>query len=144
MVAALELAKPMVIHSRGADADSFDLMTRLLPSDYKIHLHCFTSPPQWIEKWLTKFSNLYVGFTGCSTFSGAHDVRDAISRVPLERLLIETDGPFMAPEPLRGSTAHSGMIPFIAQKFAEIKGTSIEKMYQQTKKNAQTMYGIPD
>ena len=91
---------------------------------------------------LEHFPNLKVGFTGCITFPTADSVRDTLRNVPLDRLLLETDGPFMAPVPLRSLPAHPGMILFTAQKMADVKGVSIGELLAQVRKNTTAVYGI--
>lgn len=76
------------------------------------------------------------------TFPSAEEVRDTVRSVPLERLLLETDGPFMAPLPFRGRVAHPGMIPFTARKIAEIKGVTTEALLKQVRANVTAVYGF--
>ena len=85
---------------------------------------------------------LGIGFTGIVTFRNAQNVRDAASLVPFDRLLLETDSPYMAPIPFRGKPCHSGLIPFIAQKLAEIKDVPIEELYRHCRENTRNCYGI--
>jgi len=107
-----------------------------------MHIHCFTSSVVLAKNILDYFPNSYFGFTGCITFRNANDVREVVKFVPLDRILLETDGPYMAPEPHRGRTAHSGHIPLIAKKIADIKGVSLEDTMQIIRENTSKMYGI--
>ncbi len=134
--------KPLIIHTREAEQDTLAIMLRAVPSDWKVHVHCFTSSPDLAVALLSAFPNLYVGFTGVITFKTADAIRAVVEAVPLNRLLLETDGPYMAPVPHRGKTAHPGHIPFIAEKMAEIKGVEIGKLYAETRENTRNMYGI--
>ena len=87
-------------------------------------------------------NNIYIGFTGIITFKNAENVRKAVEIVPLNRLLLETDAPYLAPVPHRGTPAHSGMIPHIADKIAELKNTDIENVYFTIRENTRYVYGI--
>lgn len=135
-------AKPLVVHGRDADEDLIRLMMRHLPQDWTIHLHCCTSGPATVERLLAHFDQLHVGFTGCITFPRAHDVRESVAVVPLDRLLLETDGPYMAPVPFRGMPAHPGMTPWIATAMAAIKDVSVEEMFEAARENTRRVYRI--
>jgi len=137
---AVELNKPVIIHTRDAEDDTWRIMDEILPKDHRIHVHCFTGTSEFITKVFKKWENSFVGFTGCITFSNAQRQRDVVKLIPLERLLLETDGPFMAPEPLRGSIAHPNMIPIVANKVAELKEISLGEVFKQTYINANKMY----
>lgn len=139
---ALELKKPLMIHTREAEDDTFQILTSLVPSDYPIHIHCFTSSLEFAKKLMNHFSNLYFGFTGIVTFKTADNVKEVVRNVPLERILLETDGPFLAPVPYRGKVATSGMIPKIVAEIAKLKSVSEEEVYRQTRINTTNIYGI--
>ncbi|KYQ89109.1 hypothetical protein DLAC_10341 [Tieghemostelium lacteum] len=139
---AVECKKPLVIHSREAEQDTLDLLTIHVPKDWKIHIHCFTSNPDFAQKLLAHFSNLYIGFTGCITFKNSESIRASVQAVPIERMLLETDGPYMTPEPFRGQTAHSGHIPQVANMIAQVKQLSLEQVLKQCRINTTNVYGI--
>lgn len=139
---AVAAKKPLVVHSRAAEADTIKIMREHLPKEWLIHLHCFTDRKEMAVTLLEHFPNLCVGFTGAVTFPGADANRENIAAVPLDRLLLETDGPFMAPVPLRGRIAHPGMIPLVAVTVAQVKGVSVEEVLTQTRKNVTKIYGI--
>lgn len=139
---AIELKKPLVIHTREAEDDTYSIMTRVVPEDWPIHIHCFTSSLEFSKKLLSHFSNVYFGFTGVITFKNAEDVREVVKHVPIERILLETDGPFLAPIPYRGKVATSGMIPKIAEKIAEVKGIPVEEVYKHARINTTSVYGV--
>uniref|UniRef100_D3ZT26 TatD DNase domain containing 2 n=1 Tax=Rattus norvegicus TaxID=10116 RepID=D3ZT26_RAT len=94
---AVSLKKPLVIHCREADEDLLDIMKKFVPSDYKIHRHCFTGSYSVIEPLLKYFPNMSVGFTAVVTYSSAWKARDAIRQIPLERIIVETDAPYFLP-----------------------------------------------
>jgi TatD DNase family protein len=108
---------------------------------YGIHMHCHGGGVEFTEKLLKAFPKIYFGFTGVITFPSAVQHTKVIQILPIENILLETDGPFMAPIPYRGLVAHSGMIPLVAKKIAEIKSLSIENVMKTTFENAKKLYG---
>lgn len=139
---ALLTQKALVLHLREAEEDSLAILKNAPLNDTKIHVHCFTSNAPFAEKLLSISDNIFIGFTGIITFKNADNVRMAASVVPLKRMLLETDAPYLAPVPFRGTPAHSGMIPAIAEKLAEIKNVEIEELYDVIRKNTHFVYGI--
>ena len=107
-----------------------------------LHVHCFTGDPEFLEEPLSLDANVFIGFTGIVTFKSAQNVRDAASLVPYERILLETDTPYMAPVPFRGKTCHPGFIPYTAQMLATLKKMDLEELYRQCRKNTRICYGI--
>lgn len=138
----VEHGKPLIIHTREAEADTLEVMIREAPADWKIHVHCFTSSRDMSERLLAAFPNLCLGFTGIVTFKNAQELQDVAKATPLDRLLLETDGPYLAPVPHRGKPAHPGHIPLIAGKIAEIKGVAVDKVYAAARENTRRIYGI--
>jgi TatD DNase family protein len=139
---AVSAGKPIVVHTREAEADTLALMSEHVPHDWPVHVHCFTSSRTLAEDLLASFSNLYIGFTGIITFKNADDVRDTARIVPLDRLLVETDGPYLAPAPHRGKPAHPGHIPLIVAKLAEVRGESIYTLAEAAMANATRLYTV--
>ena len=142
---AMKLEKPMIIHTREAEDDTFEIMTKVVPQDYgrKIHVHCFTSSISLARRLLAHYPDVvFFGFTGVITFKNAEDIRQTVAEVPLNRILLETDGPFMAPVPYRGKVAHPGHIPYVAQTIADVKKVSLEEVLETCRANTQTVYGI--
>jgi len=142
MQLGVELGKPLVIHTREAEKDTLDLMRAHLPVDWPIHVHCFTSSLDLAKALLGEFTRLYLGFTGIVTFKNPGGVDDVARHTPLDRLLLETDGPYLAPTPHRGKVAHPGHIPLIAAKLAQIKEIGLESIYEAARKNTREVYGI--
>jgi TatD DNase family protein len=85
-----------------------------------------------------------LGFTGVVTFKNARRALEAVEAIPIDRILIETDCPYMAPEPYRGRRNDSRLVPLVAKKIAELKGLTPEEMGLQTAKNANTLFGITE
>ena len=142
MALAKELGAPIVVHTRCAEEDTLRLMREHLPRDHRIHVHCFTSSAWLARELLATFPNLCLGFTGVVTFKNAPEVREVVAATPLNRILLETDGPYMAPAPRRGEVAHPGHVPLIAVKIAEIKGVSAAEVFVAAREATRRVYGI--
>lgn len=140
---ALSVQKPMVIHTREAEADTLDIMKQYIPSETKIHVHCFTSSENMAKELLNSFPNLVLGFTGVITFKNTEALKQVVRNTPLTRILLETDAPYLAPVPHRGKPCHSGYIPIIAEEIAKIKEIPLETIFNQTLINSKNFYGIP-
>lgn len=140
--AGVAAGKPLVIHTREAEADTLELMRGHLPREHRVHVHCFTSSAAMAEELLEAFPELCLGFTGILTFKGADDLRDVARLTPLDRFLLETDGPYLAPVPHRGQAAHPGHIPIIAQALAEAKGVALAEIFAAARQNTRRLYGI--
>ncbi len=139
---ALQTNKPLVLHLREAEEDSLSILRNADLKNTKIHVHCFTSNKTFAEQLLKLSDSLYIGFTGIITFKNAESVREAAQIVPLQRLLLETDAPYLAPIPFRGEPSHSGMIPKIAKKLAEIQNVPLDILYKQIRENTKNVYDI--
>ncbi len=134
---AKELGKPVIIHSRDACEDTMEILHRYRPEGV---MHCFSYSAE-IAKEIVKMG-MYVGFTGVVTFKNANKTIKAVEAVPMDRLLLETDCPYMAPEPFRGKKSDSSMIAYTAAKIAEIKGLTTQEVLDITCENAERFYGI--
>ena len=142
----LELGKPFrktfVLHLRDAEADSLDVLRSANLDGTTLHVHSCTASADFVENVLSLSANVYVGFTGILTFKNAESVREAAARVPLERLLLETDAPYLAPVPFRGKASHAGMIPQIGEVLARVKGVPFETLMETVRKNTRDCYGV--
>ena len=138
----LDCGKPLVLHLREADDDALAILRSVDLRNTRIHVHCFTGNPEFAARLLELDAQIFIGFTGIITFMTAQNVRDAAALVPMEKLLLETDSPYMAPVPHRGKTCHSGFIPYIAQMLSEVKNVPAEQIYRQCRENTRTVYGI--
>ena len=128
---AKELNKPVIIHSREATEDMLSILKEYRPKGV---VHCFSGSPETAKIILDL--GLYIGFTGVVTFKNAAKTVKSAEYVPLDRLLIETDCPYMAPVPYRGQRCDSTMLHKTAERLAEIKGVSKEKLIEATRDNA--------
>ncbi len=119
----------LVIHARDAWPDLFDVLAAEgVPA--RTVLHCFTGGPGEVEQCLR--AGMYVSFSGIVTFKNASDVREAATRCPLDRLLVETDSPFLAPVPHRGRTNEPSYLPFVGEAIAAVKGCTVDEVRERT------------
>lgn len=139
LILAAKLDLPVIIHARQSTQDYLKLLHAYRPKGV---VHCFSGSAETAREVLDL--GMYIGFTGVVTFKNAENVRRSASCVPLDRLLIETDAPYMAPEPYRGRRCDSSMLRQTAQVLADIKGVSTEKLLTVTYQNAVRVYGLED
>ncbi len=138
LILAGKLDLPVIIHSRDATADTLDILRKHTPK--KGVVHCFSGSAETAQELLKM--GLYISFTGVITFKNAKKALEALRVVPLDRLMLETDCPFMAPVPYRGERCNSSMITEIAKKAAEIKGISPQEILDITCKNGENFFNI--
>lgn len=128
---ALDL--PLIIHCREAYEDLIILLTEF-KNKIRGTIHCYTGESKYIPEFLNL--GFYIGFTGIVTFKNAENVRRSALAVPLERLLLETDAPYLAPEPYRGQQNEPSYVRFVADALAKLHGVSYDELARQTTKNA--------
>ena len=134
---AKDLGLPVIIHDREAHADTLEVLRELRPAGV---LHCFSGSAEMAGE--VAALGMYIGFTGAITFKNARKAPQAAAAVPDDLLLIETDCPYMAPEPYRGKRCDSSMLPRVAERLAEIRGGSAEEIVQMTCRNARRLFGV--
>ncbi|MBR5683006.1 MAG: TatD family hydrolase [Ruminococcus sp.] len=134
---AKELDMPVIVHSRNAAEDTVEILKEYCPKGV---VHCFSGSAETAREIVK--TGMYIGFTGVLTFKNAKKALKALEAVPMDRLLMETDCPYMAPEPFRGSRCDSSMIAYTAAKAAEIKGIPVEELLEITCRNGMKMYDI--
>ena len=140
--AGRQLKKPLVIHTRSASDDTL----RLLREEGECGdaasaggvFHCFTESEQVARAALDL--GFYISFSGILTFKTAQDLRDVARWVPLDRMLIETDSPYLAPVPFRGKTNNPSYVPHVAKQIAEVRGTSVEAVAEATTANFERLF----
>lgn len=137
---ARKLHKPMVIHSRDAAKDTYDIMSALKCEEIGGVIHCFSYSTEEAKKYLDM--GFYIGIGGVVTFKNAKKLLEVAEYVPMERILLETDCPYLAPEPNRGKRNSSLNLTYIAAKIAEVRNISYEEVVTATNENARRMYGI--
>lgn len=131
---------PMVIHSRDAAKDTYDMMSALKCGEIGGVIHCFSYSKEEAEKYLNM--GFYIGIGGVVTFKNGKKLKEVCEYVPLDKILLETDCPYLAPEPNRGKRNSSLNLTFIAQEIARIKGISYDEVVNITYDNAKKMYRI--
>ena len=140
--AAQQLKKPLVIHTRSASADTLAILKEEgedgSASAAGGVFHCFTETREVAKAALDL--GFYISFSGILTFKTAQDLRDIVSLVPLDRILIETDSPYLAPVPHRGKTNNPSYVPFVAQQIASLTDQSVEEVARLTSANFSTLF----
>lgn len=137
LVLAAELDLPVIVHSRDACEDTLTLLKKHRPRGV---VHCFSGSAETAKDIVAL--GMYVGFTGVLTFKNAKKALKALAEVPIDRVLLETDCPYMAPVPFRGKRCDSSMIAYTAAVAAEIKGLDVQELIDITCKNGKIFYGI--
>lgn len=135
---ALELCKPVIVHDREAHGDAMEIVL-----DYprlRGVFHCFSGSTEMARELLKR--GWYLGFDGPVTYKNARKAIEVLEMCPLERMLIETDSPYLSPVPMRGKRNDSRNLRYIAEKIAEIKGVSAEEIARVTMENGKRLFGI--
>jgi TatD DNase family protein len=131
--AARELGKPLIIHTRAAAEDTLTLMQEEQAQEVGGVMHCFTESFDIARRAMDL--NFYISFSGILTFKNALQLHDVAKRVPLDRILIETDSPYLAPVPFRGKPNHPALVKYVAYALAELRNESYETIAQATTAN---------
>ncbi|KAJ7182821.1 hydrolase [Mycena crocata] len=165
---AVRLKKPLTIHTREADEDTERILKAEVPKDHRIHIHCFTDSPEFAQRLLDWFPNLYIGITGVITYSSNTDTSTTVRNMfapgttPSRlRIVLETDAPYMVPAPIysepsfatpeakgkKFSLCHSGMVPWTAGFVADLlpsgeDGWDAARVLSVARENARAMYGV--
>lgn len=135
-----EVKLPIIVHSREAAKDTLDMLKAYRQNITGGVIHCFSYTKEIAREYLNM--DFYFGIGGVLTFKNARKLVEAVEYIPMERILLETDCPYLAPEPYRGKRNQSDYIDFAARKLSEIKKISKEEVLKQTMKNAKEFYGI--
>lgn len=134
------LKKPLIIHTRQSIDDTLKKLKTEHDSNVAGVMHCFTEDWAFAKKALDL--NFYISLSGIVTFKNAHLVHEVAKNIPLERLLIETDSPYLAPHPFRGKTNHPAWVKFVAEMIANIRGISYEEVASVTTSNFYRLFQI--
>lgn len=134
---ANDLNMPVVFHDREAHGDSMELLKKYKPKGL---LHCYSGSTEMLKEVLKL--GMYISLGGVVTFKNARVPVEVAKAVPVDRLLLETDAPYLAPVPYRGKRNDSSYISYIAEKIAEIKNMDTQELINITTENAKRMYGI--
>ena len=138
--AARETGLPLVIHTRSASADTLAILREEGGGQVRGVFHCFTETAEVARAALDL--GFYISFSGILTFRNAEDLREVAREVPLERCLIETDSPYLAPVPYRGKTNSPAHVPHVAARLAEIKGCDLAELARVTSANFERLFAI--
>ena len=134
---SLDLDMPLVVHDREAHGDTFDYLRKYKP---KALVHCFSGSVELMREAIKM--GMYISLGGVVTFKNARQSVEVASEIPLDRLLLETDAPYMAPVPFRGKRCDSSMILYSAEKIASLRNIGIQELLDITCENAKRFYGI--
>lgn len=136
---AVETGLSVIIHSREASADTFDILKQYEGRVTGV-IHCYSYSPEMAKEYLKM--GYYIGIGGVLTFKNARKLRETAIETPLERILVETDCPYLSPEPNRGKRNSSLNLKYVVAELARLKGISEEEVMRVTYDNAMKMYGI--
>lgn len=136
---ARELNLPVIIHSRDAAEDTLKIMKEHAQGMRGV-IHCFSYSKEMAEEYVKL--GFYIGVGGVVTFKNGKKLKEVVEAIPIERILLETDSPYLAPEPHRGKRNSSLYLPHIAQMIADLKGLSYEEVVAQTERNSRELFHI--
>ena len=137
---AKQAHKPLIIHTREARADTLTIMREENAQACGGVLHCFTET--WEMAKAAMELNFYISFSGIVTFKNAKVLQEIAQKMPLDRMLLETDSPYLAPVPYRGKANYPAYVRYVAEFIAELRNEPLEKIAQQTTQNFQTLFNI--
>ena len=138
--ASIELSKPIIIHSRDAEKETFEILSLYKNENLKILMHCFTGSLEFSKKLLTL--DAFFSASGIITFKNSTELQNTFKTIPLEKLLIETDSPFLAPIPMRGKKNEPSFIKHTLDKLSTIKETTVENMSKITTDNFNKLFNF--
>ena len=136
--AALSLNLPIIVHSRNAENETFEILNSYKKNNPKILMHCFTGSINFAKKLSTL--NSYFSASGIITFKNSVDLQETFKKIPLEKLLIETDSPYLAPIPMRGRKNEPSFIKYTAEKLAQLKNLSFKDTCKITTDNFNSLF----
>ena len=137
---ALELDKPVIVHDREAHGDSFDIVSRY--PELRGVFHCYSGSAEMAAELLKR--GWYLGFDGPITYKNARKALEVLQMCPLERMVIETDSPYLTPVPNGGRRNDSSNLKYVIDKIAEVKGVSASEVERATFENGKKLYGMED
>ena len=135
---AKESSLPVIIHSRDAAEDTMQIMKEACAQDIEGVIHCYSYSKEMALEFIKL--GFYIGVGGVVTFKNAKKLVETVAEIPLDRILLETDCPYMAPEPKRGTRNDSSNIPYVIEKIASIKGITAGEVEDITRKNAFNLF----
>lgn len=139
--AAKASRKPLIVHTREASEDTLRLLAEEGARDVGGVMHCFTE--SWAVAEAALALGFYISFSGIVTFKNAVQVKEVAQRVPLDRMLIETDAPYLAPAPHRGKLNQPAYVRHVAEEIARLRGLTVEEVGRRTTNNFRCLFGLP-
>ena len=136
--ASLETDVPIIVHSRNAENETFEILNEYRDKKPKILMHCFTGSYDFFKN-MEKL-NSYFSASGIITFKNSYDLQKTFSKIPNDRILVETDSPFLAPIPMRGKKNEPSFIKYTINKLAELKNVNVNEMINLTSKNFENLF----
>ena len=138
--ASIDLNLPIIVHSRNAEIKTFDILNSYKSFKPKILMHCFTGSQKFADKLMSLDS--YFSASGIITFQNSLDLQNTFKSIPADKLLIETDSPFLAPVPMRGKNNEPSYIKFTLEKLASLKSKKIEEIDELTTNNFKSLFSL--
>ncbi len=141
ILAAQETGKPLIIHNRESDDDMINILQKAYEKkEFKAIIHCYSS--SWFLAEKTLEMGFYISASGMITFPRSEDIRNNFKKIPLEKILLETDSPYLAPVPRRGQVNEPANVIWTAEKMAEVKNVSFEKICEITTNNFKRLFSL--
>ena len=138
---AIKLNLPVIIHSREAAADTFEIMKEYADKVRGV-IHCYSYSPEQAKEYVKM--GFYIGIGGVVTFKNAKKLKEVVENIPLDRIVLETDCPYLSPEPNRGKRNSSKNLVYVAKEISELKGVSYEEVIKVTSENARALYNMEE
>lgn len=135
---AIQLNLPLVVHTRNSDSKTLEVLNSYKDRNIKGVLHCFVSEYEFAKKILDL--GFYLSFNGIITYKSGFNIHETIIKMPLDRVLFETDAPYLSPEGFRNASNHPKYLPIVAQKFSEIRGIDQEKLSKIVYENSHALF----
>jgi TatD DNase family protein len=145
---ALKAGKPAIVHCRDAEGseraygDTYEKLERFASRGGRFVLHCFTGTPEWADKFAK--IGAYFGIAGIITFKKAEELRQTVAWLPADRLLLETDAPYLAPVPFRGKKNHPSLLPHTAKALASLRGLPEDDLAKLCRDNGKRLFSIEE
>lgn len=137
---AKQAQKPILVHDREAHLDSFEILKKTNAAETGVVMHCFSGSPEFAQQCINE--GFYIALGGVVTFKNAKKVKEVAKTVPLDKLLLETDAPYMTPVPFRGKENQPAYVKFVAEEIAQLRGVSFEEIAEATTANAKKLLKI--
>lgn len=137
---AKEAKKPVLVHDREAHQDTFEILKKTNAAEIGVVMHCFSGSPEFAAECVKE--GFYIALGGVTTFKNAKKAKEVAKTIPLDRLLLETDAPYMTPVPYRGKENQPAYVKFVAQEIANLRNISFEEVAKATTENAQRLLKI--